>query len=145
MARTLFFCMVFRKLSEITNNKPVFSQYNIFYKYISFFQSVFWSLFNHHQKSQSNQEQCILCCSSLCFRVLLCTHYAQLQRFSTYCSPYFQTVISCDYGFRKKLMSPKNVQTDRRKDRGKDGPTLSYRTLLAEDRGPSKRAVMYLP
>ena len=42
-------------------------------------------------------------------------------------------------------MSPKNVQTDRKKDRGKHGPTLFYRTLLAEDRGPSKRAVMYLP
>ena len=29
MARTLFFCMVFRKFSEITKIKPIFSQYNI--------------------------------------------------------------------------------------------------------------------
>ena len=30
MARTLFFCMVLRKSSEITNNKQILSQYNIF-------------------------------------------------------------------------------------------------------------------
>ena len=33
MARTLFFGMVFRKFSEITNKKPIFSRYNIFYNY----------------------------------------------------------------------------------------------------------------
>ena len=85
MARTLFFCMVFRKFSEITKNKPIFSQYNIFYNYkYFFFQSAFWSLFNHCQKTQSNQEQCSMCCSSPCFLVLLCTHYGPLQCFSTY-------------------------------------------------------------
>ena len=42
MARTLFFPKVFRKFSEITNNKLIFSQYNIFYNYEYFlFQSVF--------------------------------------------------------------------------------------------------------
>ena len=30
VARTLFFRMVLRKFSEITNNKQIFSQYNIF-------------------------------------------------------------------------------------------------------------------
>ena len=85
MARTLFFRMVFRKFSEITKNKPIFSQYNIFYNYeYFFFQSGFRSLFNHHQRSQSNQKQCNLCCGSPCFRVLLCTHYGPLQWFSTY-------------------------------------------------------------
>ena len=34
-------------------------------------------------KSQSNQEQCSLCCSSPCFCVLLCNHYGPLQCFST--------------------------------------------------------------
>ena len=29
--------MVLRKFSEITNNKPIFSQYNIFYDYEYFF------------------------------------------------------------------------------------------------------------
>ena len=85
MTRTLFFCMVLRKFSEITNNKPIFSLYNTFYKYkCFFFQSTFWSLFNHCQKIQSNQEQCSLCCSLPCFCVLLCTHYGLLQCFSTY-------------------------------------------------------------
>ena len=105
-ARTLFFRMVFRKLSEITKNKPIFSQYNIFYNYeYLFFQSAFWSLFNHRQR---NQEQCGLCCSLPCFRVLLCAHYGPFQCFSTYfrkvkevgvLRPIFSDyVISCDYG-----------------------------------------------
>ena len=39
MARTLFFHIVLRKFSEITNHKAILSQYNIFYnyKYIFFF------------------------------------------------------------------------------------------------------------
>ena len=73
------------KFSGIINNTPIFSQYNIFYKYeYFFFQSAFWSIFIHHQRSQSNQEQCSLCCSSPCFLILLCTHYGPLQCFSTY-------------------------------------------------------------
>ena len=102
----------FRKFSEITKNKPIFSQYNIFYNYeYFFFQSAFWSLFNHCQRNQSNQEQCSLCCSSPCFHFLLCTHYGPLQCFSTYfrklefygeigvLRPIFPDyVISCDYG-----------------------------------------------
>ena len=76
-----------------------------------FFQSAFWSFFNHRQRSQSNQEQCSLCCSSPCFLVLLCTHYVPLQCFSTYFGklkekgvlrPIFPDyVISCDYGLIK--------------------------------------------
>ena len=110
MARTLFFHMVLRKLSEITNNKPIFSQYNIFYNYeYFFFQSVFWSLFSQRQRSQSNKEQGSLSCSSPCFRVLLCTHYGPLQCFSTYfrklkeirvLRPIFPDYdISCDYAY----------------------------------------------
>ena len=85
MDRTLFFRMVFRKFSEITKNKSIFSQHNIFsnYEYF-FFQSAFWSFFNLRQRSQSNQEHCSMCCSSLCFLVLLCTHYGPLQCFLTY-------------------------------------------------------------
>ena len=85
MARTLFLCMVLWEFSEITNNKPIFSQYKIFYNYgYFFFQSAFWSFFNHRQRSQLNQEQCSLCCSSPCFFVLLSTHYGSWQCFSTY-------------------------------------------------------------
>ena len=74
--------MVLKKSSKITNSQPIFSQYNIFYNCEYFlFQPAFWSLFNHRQ---SDQEQCSLCCSSPCFRILLCTHYGPLQWFSTY-------------------------------------------------------------
>ena len=87
MTKTLFFRMVLRKFSEITNNKLVFSQCNIFYNYkYLFFQSAFWYLLNRHQRSQSNQEQWSLFCSSLCFLVFLCTLYEPLQCFSTYFS-----------------------------------------------------------
>ena len=108
MDRTSFFRMVLRNFSEITDNQPIFSQHNVFYNYeYFFFQSVIWSLFNHSQRSQSNQEQCSLCCSLPCFHVLLCTHYGPLQCFSTYflklketgvLQPIFPDyVLSCDY------------------------------------------------
>ena len=103
MGRTLFLHMVLRKFIEFTNNKPVFSQYNTFYKYKYFFlESVFWSLFNNRQKGQSNQEQWSLCCSLPGFRVLLWTHYGPFQWFSTcfrkskefgVLGPYFQTML----------------------------------------------------
>ena len=84
MTRTLFFHMVLRKISEITSNKLIFSQCNTFYNCEYFFlQSAFWPLLNHGKRSQSNQEQCSLCCSSSCFIILLCTHYGQLPCFST--------------------------------------------------------------
>ena len=73
---------------------------------ISFFNLRF-DLFNHHQRSQSNQKQCSLCCGSPCFRVLLCNHYGPLQCFSTHIRrlkeigalrPIFPDyVFSCDY------------------------------------------------
>ena len=110
MAKTLFLHMVLRKFSEITNNQQIFSQCNIFYNYEYLF---FRLLFNHRQRSQSNQEQCSLCCSSPCFLVLLCTHYGPLQCFSTYFRNLKEIVvlrhifpdyvISCDYGQIKVL------------------------------------------
>ena len=114
MARALFFRMVLRKLPEITNNKPIFSQCNSFYNYeYFFFQSAFWFLFNHRQRSQSNQEQCSMCCSSPCFLILLCTHYGPLQSFSTYFRKlkeigvlrliFLDYVISCDCAVIKEL------------------------------------------
>ena len=110
MATIFFFRMVLRKSSEITNNKPIFSQYNIFYNYEYFLlQSAFRSLFNHCQRSQLIQEQRSVCCSSPCFLVLLCTTYGLLQCFSIYfCKlkkigvlrpifPYY--LISCDHDY----------------------------------------------
>ena len=109
MASTFFFRMVLRKSSEISNNKPIFTQYNIFYNYEYFlFHSTFWSLFNHRQRSQWNQGQSSLCCSPPCSRVLLCTHYGPLQCLSTYFRKVKETgvlrpifpdyAISCDHG-----------------------------------------------
>ena len=109
MARTLFISMVFRNFSKITKNKPAFIQYNIFYNYeYFFFHSAFRSLFNHCQRSQSNQEQCSMCCSSPCFLVLLCSHYRLLQCVSTQFRKlkkigllwalFREYVISCNYG-----------------------------------------------
>ena len=100
---TLFFRLNFhRKSSEITNNKPIFNQYNIFYNYeYFFFQSAFWSLFNHHQRSQSNQEQCSLCCSSLYFCVLQCfsTYFRKLKEIGVLRPIFPDYIISCDYDF----------------------------------------------
>ena len=82
MARTLFFRMVLRKFSEIATNKPIFIQYNIFYNYeYFFFQSAFWSPFNHRQKIRGNVV-CVVARFVLLF--LLCTHFGPLQCFSTY-------------------------------------------------------------
>ena len=107
--------MVLGKFWEITNKKPIFSQCNVFYNYkYFFFQSAFWSLFNHCQRSLSNQEQWSLCCSSPCFCVLLCTHHRPLQCFSTYfrklkeirvLRPIFPDYdISCDYAYIYSLL-----------------------------------------
>ena len=77
-----------------------------------FFTNIFFSIcvlisFQSSPKSQSNQEQCSRCCSSPCFRVLLCTPYGPLQYFSTYfrklkeigvLRPVFPDyVVYCDY------------------------------------------------
>ena len=116
MARTLFFRMVLTKFSEITNSKLIFTQYNIFYNYGYFFlfQSAFWSLFNNHQRTQSNQKQCSLYCGSPCFPVLLCIHHGPLQCFSTYfrklkeigvLRPVFPDYgFSCDYVMYQKIV-----------------------------------------
>ena len=120
MARTLFFCMDLRKFSEITNKKPIFCRYNTLYNSEFFsFQSAFWSLFNHRQRSWSSQEQCSLCCCSPCFLVLLCTHYGPLQCFSTYFCKlkkigvlpaiFPDYVISCEYGWNKNQHPPDTI------------------------------------
>ena len=84
MARTLFFQMVVRKSSEITNSKPIFSQYNIFFTIMNIsFSSLRFDLFSIITKKM-NQIRNNVVCSSSCFLVLLCTHYRPLQYFSTY-------------------------------------------------------------
>ena len=107
MARTLFFRMVLRKFSEITNNKSIFSQYNIFCKYkYFFFQSAFSSLFNHRQKIQSNEEQCTVLWLALfsCFALhslrpvaMLSAYFRKLKEIGVLRPIFPDYVISCDY------------------------------------------------
>ena len=85
MARTLFFRMGLRKFSEITNNKPVFTQYNIFYNYeYFFFQSAFWSLLIITKEVNQIRKNVVVLWFTYCFHVSLCTHFGPLQCFSTY-------------------------------------------------------------
>ena len=104
MARTLFFRMVFRKFSQITKNKPIFSQGNIFYNYEYFsFQSTFWSLFNHRQRIQSNEEQCSAVCVVARLAFLFCCALTTgscnaFQKKIGVLRPVFpDNIISCDY------------------------------------------------
>ena len=90
------------KTNQFLGSTTFFANINI-----SFFNLRFDFFSIIAKKSQSNQEQCSLCCSSPCFRVLLCTHYGPLQCFSTYfrklkeigvLRPIFPDyIISCDY------------------------------------------------
>ena len=129
MARTLFSCMVFRKFSEITKNKPIFSQYNIFYNYeYFFFQSAFWSLFNHRQRSQSNQEQCSLCCSShlfSCFAVHSLRAVAVLFNI-------FSSIIR-NRSFTAHISRLKPVKNEVNKDTDKDFPVSKLYWLVNAD------------
>ena len=61
MARTLFFRMVFRKFSEIIKNKPIFSQYNIFYNYECFFFSLRFDLFSIIAKEVNQIRNNVVC------------------------------------------------------------------------------------
>ena len=61
MARTLFVSKVFRKFSEITKNKPIFSQYNIFtIMNISFF-SLGFDLFSIIAKEVNQIRNNLIC------------------------------------------------------------------------------------
>ena len=61
MARTLFFRMVLRKFSEIINNKPIFSQYNIFYNYEYFFFNLRFDLFSIIAKVDNQIRNNVVC------------------------------------------------------------------------------------
>ena len=68
MARTLFFRMVLRKFSEITYNKPIFSQYNIFYDHEYFFFHLF-SIIAKVANQIRNNVVCVVLALFLCFTV----------------------------------------------------------------------------
>ena len=84
MASTFFFCMVLRKSSEITNSKPIFSQYNVFFTIwnISFF-SLRFDLFSIIAKEVNQIRNNVVCVVARLARVL---------------RPIFPDyVVSCDY------------------------------------------------
>ena len=85
MATILFFHMVLRKFMENTDNKPIYSQYNIFHKYKYFFSIYVLISFSIISKKvnqiRNNASHCV---ARLVFGVLLCTHCEALQCFSTY-------------------------------------------------------------
>ena len=124
MARTLFFVWSLGSSQKLLTTNSIFISCNIFYNHeYFFFQSAFWSLFNHRQRSQSNQEWCSLCCSWPCFLVLLCTHDGSLQCIST-CflklkrtgalrpRPFPDYVISCDYDFTVAFLLMRKTWND---------------------------------
>ena len=121
--------MTLKKFSEIINNKPIYSQYNIFYNYeYLFFQSAFCSLFNHRQRSQSNQEQCSLCCSShlfSCFAVHSLRAVAVLFNI-------FSSIIR-NRSFTAHISRLKPVKNEVNKDTDKDFPMSKSYWLVNAD------------
>ena len=103
MARTLFFCIVLRKFSEITNNKAIFSQYNIFYKYKYLFFNLRFNIFSIIAKKVNqirNNVVCVVARLVFVFCRALTTgccnafqHLLVNQKKSEFYGPYFQTML----------------------------------------------------
>ena len=103
MTRTLFFHMVFRKFKENTSNKPIFSQYNVFYKYKYFFSICVMTSFQSPLKKsiKSGTMQCVVACLVFVFCCALTTgrcntfqHIFANQKKSELQGPHFQTMLS---------------------------------------------------
>ena len=72
MARISFFRMALRKFSEISNNKPIFSQHNIFYNYeYSFFNQRF-DLFSIMAKEVNQIRNNVVCVAARLVFVFCC-------------------------------------------------------------------------
>ena len=72
MARTLFFRMVLRKFSEITNNKPIFSKY-IFKKNINnYFLNMCFDLFSIIAKKVKQIRNNVVCALGLLVFLFCC-------------------------------------------------------------------------
>ena len=69
---------------ENTKKKTIFTS-------TIFLTNIDISIFNHHQRSQSNQEQCSLCCSLSCFCVIFVQFILANQIKSEFYGPYFET------------------------------------------------------
>ena len=95
MDRTSFFRMVLRKFSEITENKPIFSQYNIFtIMNISFFNLRFdpFSIIAKEVNQIKNNVICVIARLVFVYCCVLTTGRCKLKEIKFY-GPYFQTMI----------------------------------------------------
>ena len=114
---------------KLLTTNQFYSQYNIFYNYeYLFFQSAFCSLFNHRQRSQSNQEQCSLCCSShlfSCFAVHSLRAVAVLFNI-------FSSIIR-NRSFTAHISRLKPVKNEVNKDTDKDFPMSKSYWLVNAD------------
>ena len=91
------FSITFRKFTESTNNKAIFRQYNIFYKLIFFFQSVFCSYFNHRKKVNQIKNN-VVWTTSRCSALTTgrCSPFQDIfgnQKNLEFCGPNFQTML----------------------------------------------------
>ena len=103
MARTLFFRVVRRKSSEITSNKPIFSQYNIFYNY----EYLFFQNFKEFNQIRNNVV-CVVaplvflfCCDLLRAVTMLLIYFRKLKEVGVLRPIFPDYGISCDYGLKK--------------------------------------------
>ena len=64
--------MVLRKFSEITNNKPIISQYNIFYNYEYFFSHLRFDLFSIMAKEVNKIRNNVVCVAARLVFVFCC-------------------------------------------------------------------------
>ena len=82
---------------SLTINQFLVSSIFFTFMNISFFSLRFEPFSIFAKKVNQIRNNVSMCCSSPCFRVLLCTHYGSLQCFSTYfCEfywTYFQTML----------------------------------------------------
>ena len=111
MAGTLFFRMMLRKFSEITN-KQIFSQYNFFYKMnISFFNLRFdlFLIINKEVNQMRNSVVCVkaglnilFCCALTTGRCNAFQHYFRKLNEIGVLRPIFPGyVFSCDYAGKR--------------------------------------------
>ena len=102
--------MVLRNFSEITNSKPIFRQYNIFYNYeyqsISIINLRFdlFSIIPKEVNQIRNNVVCVVarfvfmfCCALTMGHCNAFQHIFVNYNKSEFYGPYFQNVISCDY------------------------------------------------
>ena len=97
MAITLFFRMVLRKFSVITNNKPIFSQYNISFSNLRF---DLFSIIAKKVNQIRNNVVCVVarlvfvfCCALTTGRCNAFQHIFGNKKKSEFYGPYFQTML----------------------------------------------------